>query len=224
MMSCRAQSNIYVFDCCALTEGQVPDIIDAGGLRIAPFTGPPSPKRKYELTITAARVGTASHALGAKDGTLLSWALLHEQLLEKAGTLTDGFFTVTKEKLHEKLLPTMGEWPDIKLPEGHEPVVKGDAPEGITRPDPPPVFTVSLISDPKAAGNVVTVTISDEACGKTKMHCHVNGGEPAPFELPAGRYKAVAEYSTESRTREKEFPLDLDQSLRIFAFTGEAAP
>ena len=220
MRFCLARSNIYVFDCCALTGGEIPDVTNEGGLRIAPFTDNPGPKREYQFTITAARVGTASHTIGAKEGTLLSWALL--PLFRTAGELVGNYFTITMEKLHERLLPTMHGWRQIKLLPGQGPVVKGEPdPAGVTRPQPPPGFFVSLIADPAAAGKIVTVTISDEETGETKMRCQVNGGAPAPFELPAGRYKAVAEYLTDSRIREKEYDLDLDESRTIFAFTGK---
>ena len=223
MRNCHARSNVYVFDCCALTEGQIPDVIQTGGVRIAPFTDNPGPKRKYEFTITAARVGTASHTLGPKDGTLLSWALL--PLLKTAGKLIDEFFTVTKEKLDEQLLPAMRGWQQIKLPRGHEPVVKGDAdPSGFTRPQPPPTFPISFVSDPEAAGRTVTVTISDRASGQTKMQKLVNGGNNAPFELPAGPYNVMAEIRSGGERQTSRFKLDVDQSLQIFAFTGEAAP
>ena len=223
MLNCHARSNIYVFDCCALSDGQIPDVTASGGVKIAPFTDNPGPQRKYEFTITAARVGTKSHALGAKNGTLLSWAML--PLLKTAGKLISGFFTVTKEKLDEQLLPTMGDWPNIKLPPGHEPVIKGDAdPNGFTRPKPPPDFSVTLMSDPAAAGNIVTITISDEAGGAEKKRCQVNGGNSKAFQLQAGHYTVVSEYRTENGTKERSFKLDLDHSLRLLSYTGDLVP
>ena len=60
-------------------------------------------QRAFEFTIMAARPGTEAYAIGNRDGTLLSWALM--QVLRKAGKLIEGYFAVTKDKIDSQLLP-----------------------------------------------------------------------------------------------------------------------
>ena len=165
MKSYKAKSNLYIFDCCAQDENKdLPDFTGSPGIGI-PWLGSSGGKRDYWTRINAARVGTSTNALGAKDGTLLSWALM--PLLMSAGEIIRNRFTVTTQRLDAELLPAMSRWRRVTIPGDGGPTVAGENdPLGITCPTPPPNFKISLINDLTVNGGTVIFTITDPGTGK----------------------------------------------------------
>lgn len=223
MAYCRARSNIYIYDCCSLRSKKFPHVLEGSGLggQIFDFEGA---QRAFEFTIMAARPGTETYAIGSRDGTLLSWALM--QVLRKAGKLIDGYFAVTKDRIDSQLLPVMRQQRDVELPPGYEAIVKGyDDSAGITRPQPPPSFTIIFVPSPGAIGQTVTVTIEDEATGEAIAQRQVNGRDSEPVELRAGSYPVVAEYRAEDGSeKSKPYVLHVERDARVFSRTGREAP
>ena len=224
MATCRAKSNVYIIDCCALPEKSMPDFIRSGGIGISAFEADnEGPKRAYHFTITAARVGTETYALGSKDGTLLSWALM--PLLKKAGKLIEEYFTVTMGKISSQLLAAIRERRGIQLPEGWEPVVIGDDdPAGFTRPQPPPCFAITFVPIPGATERTVTVTVKDGTTGEAIAQRQVNGGDSEPVKLRAGNYPAVAKFRAENGEEKSEpYRFIVEHDARLFSHTGSEA-
>ena len=171
----------------------------------------------------AARPGTESYAIGSKDGTVLSWALM--QVLRKAGKLIEGYFAITMEKISSQLLAIMTQQRDVELPGTYEPLVKGyEDPAGITRPQPPPYFTITFVPIPGATEQTVTVTIEDGTTGETIAEPQVSGGDSEPVKLRAGSYPAVARFRAEnSEEKSKPYALIVDHDARVFSHTGAEA-
>lgn len=224
MADCRALSNIYIVDCCALRSNKIPHFLQWNGLAVPLFDGSSEdPKRGYEFTIMAARPGTEAYAIGGRDGTLLSWALM--QVLRKAGKLIEGYFAVTKDKIDSQLLPVMRQQRDVDLPEEYETIVKGyDDPVGITRPQPPPCFTITFVPIPGATERTVTVTVKDGTTGEAIAQRQVSGGDSEPVKLRAGRYPAVAKFRAENGEEKSEpYRLIVEHDARVFSHTGDEA-
>jgi len=227
----RAISNLYIFDCCAKDDNpEIPDYTGSPGMTIpahetmtADVTRKKSieGKRAYWTRINAARVGTSTPALGAKDGTLLSWALL--PLLMSAGEMVDSRFTVTTQKLNAELLPAMSRRRRITIPdEGGPKVTVGENdPLGITCPTPPPEFEISLINDLGADGGTVIFTITDPGTGEQVKRLEVTSSSP-PFGLAAGSYKVKAEEFKGNSQRSHSFDVDVLRDLRISYDGAEA--
>ena len=223
MAYCRARSNIYILDCCSLRSKKIPRVVEGGGMGGQVFDGT-GVQRAFEFTIMAARPGTEAYAIGSGDGTLLSRALM--QVLRKAGKLIDGYFAITKDKIDSHLLPVMRQQRDVELSPEYEAIVKGyDDSAGITRPQPPPFFTIIFVPIPGAIERTVTVTIEDETTGDTISQHRVSGGDSEPVKLQAGSYPAVAEYRAENgEEKRKPYVLNVEHDARVFSHTGREAP
>ena len=174
-----ARTNICIFDCCALRGADLPQFtgdagIGAGLQRQSNMAGRPEqdvqaphPGRDNEVII-AARVGTQNYVLNAREGTLMSLALVGSNevrprppLLQSAGTIVaDKTFAVTPYRLKQKFLPTMRYLRPRAYDAGEEPLVHPETDSiAITKPEPPPLFRVTLISNPPPTGYTFCITI-----------------------------------------------------------------
>ncbi|GHB10064.1 caspase family protein [Streptomyces chryseus] len=215
MLYNKAHANIYIFDCCAGDEfpaecsrghGLTLPLPNAGGEEF----------RKYTLEIMAAKVGTSAFAIDAVDGTLLSWALL--PLLRTAGDLLDGFFTITRDRLDDRLLPAMQSHPFAPPMGGQEPRIRGEKPSGINRPKPPPTFPALFkLKEPCA----VEFTIYEEKTGVAILEDSMNTQGEKEINLPAGSYKVDARIHSGTTIERFRFPLSLDRPSSVDVLAGE---
>jgi len=205
MGGCAAKDNIFVYDCCALSGGDVPDVTGAAGRAINKF--PPGGKGRANLiAISAARVGTETFAMDER-GTLLSWGLLgahtdrmsEDALLRIAGDIiSDGGnkrFGITNERLSEELSPKLKSLLSSvkRSDDGYEAAVAGLY-KNIAIPDPTPEFEVVLRE--VLADRTPPVKVVFQGVGATQSVVVDDGFDGKEVRLPAGVYSPYVE-STE---------------------------
>lgn len=230
MLFRRARSNIYVIDCCALVGSDVPAWDGDTGIYPGEVQKPPGQSNagpgRVSQVIIAARVGTSTYSLNAKDGTLLSQALvgrtetdIRESLFCTAGELTsDGPYAVTARRVEDELLPAMRRIRQAHL-DGEEPVVlpqKSLIP--ITSPTPPPKFLVIMMPQP-SFGSVLAVTVWDDTGAEVIR-------EELPDDglrrwLPAGRYRVEATVrDPDGSVSKRPYEFPVGNARRVTAANG----
>jgi hypothetical protein len=226
MRFCQAQQNIYVFDCCALRDGSLPPVKRSGGLSIEECPPREQPGRESVITINAARVGTKTYSLNARDGTLLSWALLGDPrsstptaLLRISGELVDGRFAITPRRLNDDLLPTILRNRRVSPIDGEEPLVRPKkSAEAITLPIPPPVFQLSMLCPPSPSHDRVGLVIKDADGAEVRRADRVT--EDILLQLPAGKYKVEAVTHTGDRSDHNFYSVVVDRARKISVLDG----
>ena len=194
MRYCRAVSNIYVFDCCAVID---PMLEPSGAGLSLPQRVRDVEQRSDELAICGARVGESAYALGETHGTLLSWALL--PVLRTAGELRGCTFTITDARVDKELKVTVQNRPGGWRLAGQEPRVRGSRPAGITRPDPPPTFDGKFVTSGLPAQQPVELIVRDEN-REVVLRSSLEEGRSVPYSLQAGCYEVETVAPGDRRT------------------------
>ncbi|WP_433222003.1 hypothetical protein ACQP00_22280 [Dactylosporangium sp. CS-047395] len=226
---CRARSNVFVWDVCALRGEEIPAYRTGNVGLTAPDLGERNRPGAVDQVTIMARMGTRAYSGYGREHTILSRALIgldaaeaRNRLLHTAGELlTDGQYAVTARRLGELLLPAMRRL-NPAMTDGEEPVVDPrDSAAGINRPEPPPEFAVELRWQPGPGEPPLGVTIAGP-----------NGGDPisrtigAGFSLglAAGEYRVTAVRRTSDGTERSSFDLRVDRDRRINALDGADVP
>ena len=207
MGGCAAKDNIFVYDCCALSGDDVPDVTGAAGRAINKFR--PSDKHRVSwVAVSAARVGTKTFAMDER-GTLLSWGLLgaytdrmsEDALLRMAGDIiSDGNrarFGITNNRLSAEINPKLkGLLSSVKRSDDkYEATVDGGY-KNIAIPEPAPEFEVVLRD--VLAGRTPPVKVVFQGVGATESVVVDDAFDGKEVRLPAGVYSPYVE-STEGR-------------------------
>ena len=189
-----SQTTIIISDCCHTFVNSMHDsgiVIDVEDQRKVKFAHIP---RKYDpLHITSARDGANTYALGASEGTVLSYVL--EQLLRSAGRIVDHpvryderYFAITQDAMTERVKPIFQSHPKAKHIPYSIPVVHGQTVDGgLHRPAPPPEFHVEFVVMDVAKTDPVDVTITNSD-GCEVVAGTVSSRQKIEQDLPAGAY------------------------------------
>ncbi|MGX1886242.1 caspase family protein [Streptomyces sp. NPDC055287] len=182
----QASDNIYFFDCCAVTaiEAALPyDCVHQSAITL-PIPSTAQTYRNSYAVIRSARTGMNAYAISASAGTLFSQALL--PLLSTAGSLLRGLFTITTDRLKDRLREEFRAIPNSL---GQEPDVDGHIPTGIHLP-PPPNFRVRFYNDTEKCDGPTSITVYDNR-GCQVIDITITSTEKVE-ELPAGIYSIKA--------------------------------
>ncbi|WP_433063313.1 hypothetical protein [Dactylosporangium sp. CS-033363] len=226
---CRARSNVFVWDVCALRGEQIP-VYRTGnvGLTAPDLDERDRPGAVDQVTIMA-RMGTRTYSGYGREHTILSRALIgldageaRNRLLHTAGELLPGgMFAVTARRLGELLLPAMRRL-NPALADGEEPVVDPrDSAAGINRPEPPPEFPVELRWDHEPGEAPLGVTITGTSGGAP---IEQTIGSSLSLGLPAGRYRVTSVRRTGDGLERSSYDLHVDRERRINALDGADVP
>ena len=217
-----SQTKVIVSDCCHTFVNSRYDsgiVIDVEDKRKAEFVHIP---RKYDpLHVTSARDGAETYALGASEGTVLSYVL--QRLLRSAGRIVDHpvryderYFAITQEVMTERVKPIFQTHPKAKHMPYSMPVVHGQTVDGgLHRPDPPPEFHVEFIVMDAAKTDPVDVRITNSD-GCEVVAGTVSSNQKIEQELPAGAYLR------EVGPRQTDF--DVDRPKRFDVLSRKSEP
>jgi len=216
-----SRTKLIITDCCAqpfyppdLQSGIVPDLrYDRMG-KFALL--PPAPQ---PLHIAAAPIGANGYALGASEGTLLSWVL--ERLLNSAGELkrhplrpNEQYFVITQPRMTDLVYSVFRSHKKaMNLPSGGPAIFGQTASSGLHQPTPPPEFLVEFVLTQGENTDPVNVTIT-KMDGSTLKTGSVSSGKALTVNLPAGQYKR----QVQSRPAEE---FSIDQPRRFDALSGK---
>jgi len=163
-----SQTKIIISDCCHTfvdakhENGILIDVDDGRKTEFAHI------HRKYDpLHITSGRDGADTYALGASEGTVLSYVL--EQLLGSAGRIVrhparykERYFAITQDVMTERVSPIFQRHRKATYMPDSIPVVHGQTVDGgLHRPAPPPKFHVEFVVMDAAETDPVDVTITN---------------------------------------------------------------
>ncbi|WP_370948826.1 caspase family protein [Amycolatopsis sp. cg5] len=217
LKTCQARSNIYIYDCCATAVA--PQGTSCGIYPPVPVAASDYSGREFQLNIMAARMGAKGYTISAAEGTLFSKAFL--PLLDTAGELIGGTFTITKNRLQRELPEAVRHaHPDVPNIDGKEPSVNGEhAPHGINRPQPAPSFPVDFLPEPTSTALPLDFCI--RFGGQVVDRGELNGHQHT-VNLPAGNYRVeVAWQDGEHGTCRSFYDLCVDRRKQVVAATGE---
>jgi hypothetical protein len=217
MKYCQAAASIFLYDCCAGLA--LPKFSESNNgifptTRIYPGQ---VGSVKNPLRITASRTGRPAYAIGAKEGTVFSWALL--DVLRTAGEIVqESYFAITPKRLEAHLPIKMSSHPQLTVEEGDTPTVNGDyLPKGISRPDPRPKFQISFVPENAAAVPARLLVEEEETSGKFTWQGEI-AGDIVQFPVPAGVYHL------QSAINDKESNYDqqkMDRDARYSVVNGK---
>jgi hypothetical protein len=194
----RAQSNIFVFDCCAKNDQTYEP---SGGLGL-PILLDSKEINHYQLTIAGSTIGGSAYVLGARSGTLLSAALV--PLLFTAGEIKEERFSITRDKLDKTIGPKMAE---LLTARSHqhleaEPRIRGEhEPEGLHCPTPPPTFILRLVLNSASRAHTATYVIrptGHRSPSREIVRGEVSSDAPREVPLTAGTYSLETTVEGES--------------------------
>jgi hypothetical protein len=220
-----AAVNLFVLDCCSTNSERLFPSFSSG---ISPNFIPPAKNqrgREIKVVIKAAPTGRTTFTLNAQEGTMLSAALI--PLLATAGEIVeddssspDRYFAITSRRL-KKHLP--GAFADCatrhnqQLASDQRPDVIGDyLYTGISRPIPPPEFTMSLIVD-RNLPVPVTVVVTERQSGQQVFSGDL-GRNGHLLPLPAGSYRIK---SSDGSTAYNNSTANLDRDIGVLVGTGD---
>ncbi|MEV7740028.1 hypothetical protein AB0O75_49825 [Streptomyces sp. NPDC088921] len=217
----RLHSLIVVSDCCAERVNRVPV---SPGVAVAVYREDlnrdwfKTPACDLVLMVNAARTGTRGYALGSGEGTLLAVNLLR-MLRGEAGELfgprpKDRDFRVTDRGLKAKLQSAILDYLSLKsFRIDPDSLVIGEyLTTGITRPEPPPKFTVDF--RPQDAQQQVAVEVRSARSDAPCWDGVISG--PTPVPLPAGSYRVLSKVGSLPA-----YPVQLDVSEPVECVVGE---
>jgi len=190
-----SQTKIVITDCCA--QVFVPPRFNNGILlepkeeRIAKLMNIHRPCEP--LHIAGARTGAKAYALGASEGTMLSYVL--ERLLHSAGELVhhpveknEQYFAITQPRMSDLVHSVFRSHPKAKNIPNSGPCISGQTVTGgLHRPTPPPEFEIEFVAVDHANSDPVEVTITTMG-GVTLAAELVSPGHPLVLKLPPGKY------------------------------------
>ena len=189
-----SQTKVIISDCCRVFL----DSGDENGIFIKPKRGRvkqfASVQRKYDpLHIASARLGARTYALGAAEGTMLSYVLEH--LLQSAGRIVnhpirhdERYFAITQDVMTKRAWPIFRGHPKAKNIRVSGPQISGHTVDGgLHRPTPPPEFHVEFVVMDAAKTDPVDVTITNSD-GCEVAAGTVSSKQKIERELPAGAY------------------------------------
>lgn len=211
-----SQNISLITDCCADAYLQPSH---ENGILLEPKYERVYVPHKYDtLHIAAARVGAGTYALGALEGTMLSYVL--EQLLASAGELVhhplrpnERYFAITQSVMSERVEPVFRSHPKSKLAWNSCPQIRGQTVAGgLHRPKPPPTFHVEFVVKGTAADNPVNVAITTRKGVVLKSET-ISPGRPLELDLAAGVY------TRKLGSDQAEF--DVDRPKRFDALSGD---
>ncbi|MEU4732153.1 caspase family protein [Streptomyces sp. NPDC023588] len=203
-----ARDNIYFFDCCAVkdTAAAFPyDCINQSGITLPILTEGRQPRSNC-VAVRSTRTGTESYTISASEGTLFSHTLL--PLLWTAGSLIQDLFTITTDRLKDRLREEFQAIPDA---EGQEPDVEGHMPGGIHRPEPPPNFKIRFYADggTESQFRLIVYNNSDHPVIDETVF------EGRVVNLPAGKYNYRVETESVNAGIPRSFDLDRNMAVDI---------
>jgi hypothetical protein len=217
---CKARTNIYIFDCCAVRDG-LPEVSEGQGLTIGRRTGVGKAERVSQVVI-AARDGTNTYSL-KRRGTLLTWALLGDPedkesraAFRYAGELTkDAKFVITPHQLSRQLATAMKECKLVPHADGEEPIIRPPrSKEGIAMPDPPK-FRVTLRRRGEDRGEALNIVVRDRD-GVQKFSGSLKGDVLILPALPAGIYTSCVNRQGSTQTYIRDFSVDAEKDVWIW--------
>ena len=205
-----SQNIILITDCCA--EHYFKPTRE-NGILLDPKIEREHVEHKYDpLHIAAARVGASTYALGALEGTMLSYVL--EQLLASAGELihhpvqqNERYFAITQGAMSERVESVFRSHRRANLAWNSCPRIKGQTVAGgLHRPIPPPEFHIEFVVKDATEVNPVDVTITT-LNGTTVKEATIAPGQRLELELSAGTYVR--------KSRSPQAEIDVDRPKRF---------
>ena len=216
-----SETKIIVSDCChtfldAKHENGI--LIDVDDERKGEFA---NVRRKYDpLHITSARDGADTYALGASEGTMLSYVL--EQLLQSAGRIVrhplrnnERYFAITQDVMTERVWPIFQSHENAKYIQNSGPVVHGQTVGGgLHRPTPPPEFRVEFAVMDAEKTDPVDVAIRT-LDGHVIKEDTVSPAHTLALKLAAGAYVRQV------RSERDKFDVDKPERFDVLSWDSE---
>ncbi|MFG1628978.1 hypothetical protein [Kribbella sp. NPDC049227] len=229
MRMVKARANLYVFDCCARVDDQVPEWHGEQGVGWADRSPGDKAIREKEVVISA-RNGTQNYMINAVDATLMSWALVgraeddaSRYLLCTAGEFVDRgqpevpgrdpeerVYAVTTSRLRSKLLPLMRDLKPGAQLGGEEPTIHPLVEKAVlTCPYPLPKFRIEIVASQSELYGILAVQLLTKEGHDTGLGGQI--GKSIELTIYAGLYDLEVTPSASSSILGRTFDLDVDR-------------
>ncbi|MFV8165255.1 hypothetical protein ACNQVK_24720 [Mycobacterium sp. 134] len=224
----RARTQLFIWDICADSDGK-PDYDGTGGISIPPVTHEPEHPGSVDQVAIMSRLGTETYALNAEKGTVLTSALVgfsaedfRTRLMCTAVAVDKHSNIAVTPKQVEKLLPAAVDSKVRGHPSYMEHIVDSrSADVGLNRPDPPPLFKVTLSWNGQPASEALSIKVTrgrDETFPTYKLVWTADQPEVQTLvELSAGHYQFSAKPCAGDGN---SYGVTVDSDMSIDAWNG----